>query len=153
MNGRRPQIQVKPISAAQTLPLRLEVLRPSRPAETAHFPGDEDPATRHFGLFERERLVGIASLFSAKFASMPAVTAYQLRGMAIAPTQQRHGLGERLLHGCIDFARSAGAAIIWCNARASAAAFYQKNGFEIVGKEFEIPDVGPHFQMVLRVER
>jgi len=31
----------------------------------------------------------------------------------------------------------------------ASAGFYTKMGFEIVGKEFDIPDVGPHYRMKL----
>ena len=37
--------------------------------------------------------------------------------------------------------------MVWCNARINAVAFYKKEGFKIIGDEFEIPDIGPHFLM------
>jgi GNAT superfamily N-acetyltransferase len=77
----------------------------------------------------------------------PGVPAIQLRGMATAAEAQRTGLGRALVMGCVAFAREKGARLLWCNARTYAAGFYSKLGFEIVGKEFDIPDVGPHYRM------
>ncbi len=81
---------------------------------------------------------------------MPDVSpAWQLRGMATLPEVQGAGFGKALLDACVTAARKNGAALLWCNARTSAAAFYSKNGWEIVGGEFDIPTVGPHFRMLL----
>jgi len=145
----RPSIRV--IDTAQTLPLRLAVLRPGGPIETARFPGDEEPTTRHFGAFRGEQLLAIASLFRVEMPELPGQPAYQLRGMATSPKAQRTGLGRLLLDACITHARQNGAAILWCNARTSAAGFYAKAGFQTLGLEFTIPDVGPHFRMCLKL--
>jgi len=150
MDATGQQLEVRQISTTETLPLRREVLRPGRPPETARFPGDDDPASRHFGVFRGHELVAVASLFAVEFQETPRLTpVYQLRGMAVSPPLQKSGLGFRLLSACIDYARSAGAKLLWCNARTAAAGFYRKHGFEIIGPEFHIPDAGPHFRMVL----
>jgi len=138
---------IRIIDTAQTIPLRLAVLRPGRPIETTRFEGDDDPATRHFGLFQGAELVAIASLFRAELPEQPADHAYQLRGMATAPGQQKKGFGRLLLSACLEYARQNGAALLWCNARRGALGFYQKSGFDILGDEFDISDVGPHFRM------
>jgi hypothetical protein len=41
--------------------------------------------------------------------------------------------------------------LIWFNARTSAVGFYKKMGYEIVGSEFEIKEVGPHFLMYKKI--
>ncbi len=143
---------IRPITAAQTLPLRQSVLRPGRPLESAQFPGDDAPSTRHFGAFCHGELLGIASLFRATMPERPGLSSFQLRGMAVAPDARGAGLGRGLTLACISCAQEQGVQLLWCNARTSAAGFYQKRGFQIVGGEFDIPDVGPHFRMVLRLE-
>jgi GNAT superfamily N-acetyltransferase len=142
---------VRQISAAETVPLRHAVLRPGRLVETALFPGDDLPSTRHFGAFRDGRLLCIASLFEAELPEEPGVAAIQLRGMATAADAQRTGMGRALVFGCTAFARERGARLLWCNARVYASGFYSKLGFEIVGKEFDIPDVGPHYRMKLEL--
>jgi ribosomal protein S18 acetylase RimI-like enzyme len=97
-------------------------------------------------------LLGIASLYLTKLPEQPGVTAWQLRGMATAPEARGMGFGRALALACIAFARENGARLLWCNARTAAARFYRKLGFETLGEEFEIPDVGPHFRMILRLD-
>jgi len=145
------RIEVRQITSAETVPLRHAVLRPGRPVETALFQGDDLPSTTHFGAFRNGQLLCIASLFEAELPDKPGVAAIQLRGMATALEAQRTGLGQALVLGCVSFAREKGARLLWCNARTYAAGFYSKLGFEIVGKEFDIPDVGPHYRMKLEL--
>jgi GNAT superfamily N-acetyltransferase len=145
-------IEVRLISAAETLPLRQSVLRPGRSVEAAQFPGDDAPTTRHFGAFRDGRLLGIASLFLAEMPEQPGMRALQLRGMATAPEVRGAGFGRALILACVAYARTAGAQLFWFNARIGALGFYRKLGFEISGGEFEIPDVGPHFRMKLRLQ-
>jgi predicted GNAT family N-acyltransferase len=142
-------VEVRQISAAETVPLRHAVLRPGRPVETAFFAGDDLASTKHFGAFRNGRLLCVASLYEAELLDEPGVAAIQLRGMATATEAQRTGLGRALVLGCVAFAREKGARLLWCNARTYAEGFYSKLGFEIVGDEFDIPDVGPHYRMKL----
>ena len=124
------------------------MLRPGFPRETAVFAGDELAETKHFGAFDGARLVGVASIYFASFPAQPDVSpAWHLRGMATLPEVRGAGFGRALLDACVAAAREKGAALIWCNARTSAAKFYTKNGWQIIGAEFDIPTVGPHFRM------
>ena len=143
--------EVRVITAVETLSLRQTVLRPGRPIAAAQFSGDDAPATRHLGVFREGRLLGIASLFLADLPEQSGVAAWQLRGMATAPEARGMGFGRALGVACVAFARENGARLLWCNARTPAVGFYRKLGFETLGGEFEIPDVGPHFRMMLRL--
>lgn len=140
-------VEVRPVTAAETWPLRLAVLRPHRPLAAAQFPGDDLPTTRHFGAFRGTALLGIASLFRAEFPDHPGVPALQLRGMATAPEVRGAGFGQALVGACVAYAREQPVKLLWCNARTSALGFYGKLGWEISGSEFDVPDVGPHFHM------
>jgi GNAT superfamily N-acetyltransferase len=143
--------EVRVITAGETLPLRQTVLRPGRSLAAAQFSGDDAPATRHFGAFRDGRLVGTASLFLAELPEQTGLAAWQLRGMATAPEARGMGFGRALVFACVAFARENGARLLWCNARTPAVGFYRKLGFETLGGEFEIPGVGPHFRMRLRL--
>ena len=139
---------IRAISAAETIAVRWPVLRSGFARETAIFDGDIAPGTLHFGAFDRDALVGVASIYLAPFPAQPDVSpTFQLRGMATLPEVRGAGFGKALLDACVAAAREKGAAILWCNARTSAADFYTKNGWQIVGDEFDIPTVGPHFRM------
>jgi GNAT superfamily N-acetyltransferase len=146
------EVDVRMITAAETWPLRLSVLRPNRPLTAAQFPGDDLASTRHFGAFQQDKLVGIVSLFLAEMPGRPGVSALQLRGMATGPAVRGAGFGRALLSASVEFARESDRKLIWCNARTSAVEFYRKCGWEISGAEFEVPDVGPHFHMWRWVE-
>lgn len=142
-----PRVDVRPITASETWPLRLSVLRPDRPLAAAQFPGDDLPSTKHLGAFHSGEIVGIASLFLAELPEQPGVGALQLRGMATAPTVRGAGFGRALVAASVAVAQENGMKLIWCNARTSAAGFYRKLGWARVGAQFDIPDVGPHFRM------
>ena len=64
-------VEIRAISAAETLPLRMAILRPNRPAAAAQFPDDDAPDARHFGAFSDGQLSGIASLFRAGMKERP----------------------------------------------------------------------------------
>jgi GNAT superfamily N-acetyltransferase len=144
-------IAVRPITTVATWPLRQSVLRPGRPLAAAQFLGDDLPSTKHFGAFQSDELVGIASLFLAEMPEHPGINAWQLRGMATAPAVRGAGFGRALVAACVAFATASGKPLIWCNARTSAVGFYRKLDWEILGAEFDVPDVGPHFHMWRRV--
>ncbi len=142
---------LRPITTAETWPLRQSVLRPGRPLAAAQFTGDDLPSTKHFGAFQSGELVGIASLFIADMPEHPGVGALQLRGMATAPAVRGAGFGRALVTACVAFTLASEKQLIWCNARRSAVEFYRKLGWEILGEEFDVPDAGPHFHMWRRV--
>ena len=144
---------IRAISATETITVRWPVLRPGFSRETAVFDGDDAPTTLHFGAFDCEALIGVASIYLAPFPSRPdpampgELPAWQLRGMATLPEVRGAGFGKALLDACVAAARSKGAALIWCNARTGAAKFYAQRGWQITGEEFDIPTVGPHSRM------
>ena len=145
------RLAVRPITAAETWPLRQSELRPGRPLAAAQFPGDDLPTTGHFGAFQGDELVGIASVFPAEMPEHPGVSALQLRGMATAPCVRGAGFGRAPVAACVAFASASGKQLIWCNARTSTLEFYRKLGWATMGEEFDVPEVGPHFHMWRRV--
>ncbi|MCX8112691.1 MAG: GNAT family N-acetyltransferase [Bacteroidia bacterium] len=144
----RPPIVIALVSAETVRPLRWRVLRPGRPAESAHFPEDEALTTWHFAaLLYGNDVVGVASYFLEGYPDLPAICAYRLRGMATHPDYQRSmGIGRELLLKSLSFLYRRGVDLVWCYARLSAVPFYEKMHFsrwEAAGT-IDIPDVGPH---------
>ena len=41
--------------------------------------------------------------------------------------------------------------LFWCNARVPALAFYQRQGWQIMSEQFDIPTAGPHRKMTKRL--
>jgi GNAT superfamily N-acetyltransferase len=140
---------VRLISAEETLDLRHAILRVGLPRETAVFPGDDAPSSRHFGAFLDERLIGVATIHFVPLPDRPGSdSAYQVRGMATLADVRGQGVGGALLAACVEEAVRNGAQWIWCNARTPASGFYTRHGFEIQGDVFEIANAGPHYRMI-----
>ena len=129
----------------EILPLRAAVLRPGLPLTRAAFDGDTEPTTMHFGAFEVDAVVGCLTM---KVAPLDGKPAWQLRGMAVSAEHRGTGVGRSLLDlACVVIQTREYATLVWCNARSSAVAFYQKQGWKIISDEFVIEGVGPHFRM------
>jgi predicted GNAT family N-acyltransferase len=131
----------------ELLALRAEVLRPGLPLEQARFAGDLDAGTVHFAARRGSRVVGCATLMGSAFEGEPA---RQLRGMAVAGSEQGRGVGAAMLSAIDALARGEPPRLLWCNARVSAIGFYARHGWSVVSEEFDIPGVGLHRRMTKR---
>jgi predicted GNAT family N-acyltransferase len=139
---------IRRVAGRDVLPVRQPVLRPGRPLAASVFDGDDDRSTAHFGAYVGDgQLVGVASVYQRAMPGTVDDRAWQLRGMAVLDVWQGHGIGACLLAACCAHVESSGGMRVWCNARVRAVPFYARHGFEAVGAEFEIPDVGPHVVM------
>ncbi len=151
-------MQIRPLTAAETRPLRSAVLRPGQPPASLAYPGDDAPGSFHAGAVVGGEVVGIATVYPEPMPLAPedvldAANAFRLRGMATRPDLQGTGLGRAVLLRCLEHVRDAGAEVLWCNARVPALGFYRRLGFETVGDVFEIAGIGPHFLMWTSVKR
>jgi GNAT superfamily N-acetyltransferase len=142
---------IQEITATDTYPVRHLVLRAGKPIESCHFEGDELPSTHHLGYFLDNQLTGVVSLFEAENLLLGAGKSFQIRGMAVLDSHQKQGVGEALVSKAESFCVTEKATLIWFNARTSAVGFYHKMGYEIIGSEFEIKEVGPHFLMCKQI--
>jgi GNAT superfamily N-acetyltransferase len=150
------EIEVRRITSADVLPLRRKVLRQGMPPETAIFPGDGEPETFHLGAVREGEIVGVATFLVRPYPlDSSGARGWQLRGMAVDPALQSHGVGSKMLDAAIEIlgpevrARDGlpATAILWCKARIKAVDFYRRNGWVTVGEEFEISPIGPHYHM------
>ena len=144
-------IEINKITAFETIIVRHPVLRTGKPIATCHFEGDDLPTTSHFGLYFENQLVAIISSFKVQNKLFIEENQYQIRGMAVLEEFQKKGFGEQLLHYCENVIRIKKGELIWFNARETAVGFYKKSGYEIIGGQFEIPDVGPHFILFKKI--
>lgn len=144
------EIKVKKITYLDTFPVRGAVLRQGKPIETCFFLGDDAEETTHFGLFDYEKLIGVASIFKVNNENFEQNNQFQLRGMAILSEYQGLGFGNLLLKEVCKFVATKKAEVLWFNAREKAVNFYQNFGFSVLGNLFDIPGVGAHFVMFKR---
>lgn len=139
------------INTEDTLVMRSLVLREGMSPDLCRFDGDDDENTFHLGYYIDDELIGIGS-FHKKNKEGYYGEGYQLRGMATGVDYQGKGIGNQLLNFAIVYLRGKKVNYIWCNARRNACRFYQGIGFEIISDEFEIPGVGPHRVMYLKIQ-
>ena len=129
----------------EIIDLRHLILRQGLPREAAIFSGDELPDSRHYGAFLETQAVGCATLHASRWDLEPA---WQLRGMAVAQRLTCQGVGKAILSFLeADLLATTPVRLLWCNARVPAAAFYQKQGWELRSAPFDIPTAGPHVKM------
>ncbi len=140
-------VEIRPIQAEETRPLRKRVLRPGQCLDELDYPGDDAPDTRHLGAYLQGELVGIASVYREPIPGAEMAQAWRLRGMATLESVRRTGVGQSLLEACATHAVAHGGRHLWCHARTPALEFYRALGFQTDGEEFELPEIGPHYRM------
>lgn len=138
-----------PIDAAATHVLRQSVLRPHQPIVEMDYGGDHSELTAHFGCFAEDGIVAVGSIYR-EARDGGSSDGWRVRGMATQPDQRGRGYGRATLEACLAYAAANGGGEVWCNARTPALSLYADAGFEVIGDEFELPDIGPHVVMVLR---
>ncbi|MTI18241.1 GNAT family N-acetyltransferase [Rhodobacteraceae bacterium RKSG542] len=120
-------MQIRPINAEQTLPLRHKVLWPDKPMDFSRVEGDETAS--HWGLFIDTEIVAVASVFTANNTA-------RLRKFAIHADYQRQGYGTKIIQFILEALRTEGVETFWCDAREEAAPFYERLGMTISPQRF-----------------
>jgi ribosomal protein S18 acetylase RimI-like enzyme len=115
-------MKIKEIEASETWPLRHKVMWPNKPLDFVVLPNDE--AGLHFGLFEKEMLVSVISLFIESQDG-------QFRKFATDNYYQGKGFGTKLLNHLISEAKKRNIKNLRCNARMTAIEFYQRFGMKV----------------------
>ena len=139
-------IKVKNISAEETYPVRLDVLRKDIPLPYK-LNGDFDKDTFHLGAFKNNQLIAVSSFMKSKNNNFKG-NQFQLRGMATLENYQGLGAGKLMVDKAIEILNTQKIECLWCNARVIAVEFYKKQGFNIAGELFDIQHVGPHYLMI-----
>jgi ribosomal protein S18 acetylase RimI-like enzyme len=140
-------LDIRQIPLERTRALRQRVLRPHMTLE--QLARHEGPDAYAVGAFMGDALVAVG--FVAPDVSDPG--SWRVGGMAAAPDWRGRGAGTRLLHALVGHATERGATRIWCNARLPARSLYERAGFEVISKEFDVPEIGPHLVMERRPPR
>ncbi|HEY8968829.1 MAG TPA: GNAT family N-acetyltransferase [Puia sp.] len=116
---------IREISAEDTWAIRHEVMWPHKPLDYVKLA--EDVYGRHFGAYAGDRLVSVISLFIDGDVG-------QFRKFATHADMQGKGYGTALLRHLVAEARASAIRKLWCNARTSKAAFYERAGFQKTDK-------------------
>lgn len=121
-------MEIKEITWQDALPIRHQVLWPDKPIQFCQVDGDENGL--HYGAFIDDKLVCVASIY------LDADTA-RLRKFATLSEYQGQGIGRKVIEHAIKHMKSLKVAYFWCDARVSAASFYQRFGLQVEGEEFD----------------
>jgi GNAT superfamily N-acetyltransferase len=137
------------LTAGQTHPLRLDVLRRGTPSRDVAFPEDELPSTLHLGVELDGVVVGVSTWIHNAHPDLPAGRGAQLRGMATAPQLQGHGIGGLILETGLGRMFESGHELVWARARDTALGFYERHGFVRRGAGYVDGYTGiPHHDIV-----
>ncbi len=111
---------------------------------------DFDDATRHFSTRNAEGMVVACCTIVQEAKEVNGKKyALRLRAMAAHPNLRRMGLSKQLLYHVIKIFPGES---FWCDAREVAVPFYLKCGWEVKSEVYDIPQIGPHYLMVKKVE-
>jgi len=125
---------------AQALILRDRVLRQPLGLSFTEAELKKDEPDIHFGLFEGKNILACLILTETGNNRM------KMRQVAVDDKYQGQGLGKELSLVAEEYARQKGFTVMFCHARKTAAPFYQKLGYRIVGNEFVEVNI-PHYVM------
>ena len=142
-------VKIKHITSKEALLVRTPVLRKNQPADSALIKEDYLSNTFHYGAFINNIIIGTSTIYPENRKDKK--NQWRLRGMAVLDKYQSKGVGGELLDACINYIKLKNAEILWCNARIKAINFYTRHGFLICSHEFDIPNIGLHFQMEKKI--
>lgn len=143
---------IKFIPVEDVLPIRNIVLREGKlTPDECRFPSDVLESIFHLGYYVDGELACVASFHLQPYGNFEGA-GYQLRGMATLEQYRGKGIGNQLLNFAIVYLRGQKANYLWCNARKKALQFYHHTGFEIISPEFEVPNIGPHHVMYVKIK-
>lgn len=113
------ELELRSITAADTLPIRHKVLWPDKPPEYSMV--DNDAEGWHLGVFAQGQLICVASVFVDEDVA-------RLRKFATLPEHRSKGAGTAAIVHIITTLKSRGIREFWCDARMSATGFYERFG-------------------------
>lgn len=149
-------LSIEIVDPSLTYELRHRVLRPDRPL-TETIDNDAFASSVTFGLTEGDdpRILATATVYpeDPPPAYAPLVLLgetnrpWRLRAVATDAQRRSEGLGRLVLGAVIDYISEKESALLWCNARITAQAFYAREGFLTYGPVFEVEHIGRHIVM------
>ena len=137
------------IEVNMTYPLRHALLRKGKPLKSCYFEMDKDKETIHLGAFKAKKIIGVLSAFQISCPQFEKLQGVQLRAIAVDPKYQRCGIGSLLIKSIFQrINKNQNVDYIWLNARVAANDLYKSNGFNPLGKQFEIESIGTHQRFI-----
>ncbi len=124
----------------QMVDLRRQILRKPLGLDFTKEDIDKESEDIHIAAFEDDEMLGCCMLTKVNNNTV------RLRQMAVKPGLQNKGIGKVLMQFAENIARDHGHRSMTMHARQSATGFYEKQGYQVKGAEFDEVTI-PHFLM------
>ena len=122
------------------LDLRRQILRKPLGLDFTEEDINNEKDHVHIAAFEEDEMLGCCML------TQETPNSVKLRQMAVKPGLQNKGIGKVLMQFAENIARDRGNKLMTMHARKTATGFYEKQGYQIKGNEFEEVTI-PHYIM------
>jgi GNAT superfamily N-acetyltransferase len=143
-------VDIRRVGLEETLALKQRVLRPHQTIDQLAREYADLVDLACFAAVEDGRVIGTATVHREAAPWVPGdAPAWRLRGMATEEGRRGEGIGAAALAAAVDYVRSHGGGLLWCNARTPAVSFYERAGFRTRGEPWHDPAIGPHIAMYL----
>ena len=144
---------IKELPAADIRKLRHEVLWSHKPSfEDCVIEPDYVETTFHMGALENHKVVGTSTFLIDINDKFDTTSQYRLRAMATSPSVRGKQVGRQIIEVSIEKLKNMSIDLLWCDARLEATGFYEKLGFKMKGELYNVPDIGPHKLMYLKLK-
>ena len=144
-------LTVEIVSTSELQELRQLVLWPHLTVEECIIEPDEIDSTYQIVVKDEGNVVCCGTFLVETKAQFNFANQYRLRAMGTHPDYRKKGLGKLLIDFAKEQLKQNGVELIWCDARIVATGFYQKQGFKIIGEQYEVPVIGPHYLMYIEL--
>ena len=124
----------------QMIDLRRQILRKPLGLDFTVEDLENEKNDIHIAAYEDDEMLGCCMLTQESPGKV------RLRQMAVKPGLQRKGIGKVLMQFAENIARDRGNKVMTMHARKTATGFYEKQGYQVTGNEFEEVTI-PHFLM------
>ena len=107
--------------------------------------------TFHMGAIENDIVVGTSTFLVEKNEEFKNHSQYRLRAMATSPSVRGKQVGRQIIEASIAKLKKMNIDLLWCDARLEATGFYERLGFKMKGEIYNVPEIGPHKLMFIRL--
>jgi GNAT superfamily N-acetyltransferase len=146
-------MDVRIIPSIQTRDLRYRVLWPHKASiDECFIDIDDREDAFHLATFDGDRIVSVGSFFQMTSDKIESQKPYRLRAMATDPDYRGKGTGRLLIEKAKEILSEKEVDILWCDARIVATGFYSSLGFQMLPEPYEIPIIGTHYFMWLKLD-
>ncbi len=138
--------QVETISEfIDAIRIRVDVFIIEQKCPPGWEPGELDKAAEHYIAIADGKIAGTARLRA------DAPGSQKIESMAVRQDYRGKNVGLGLTRYVVQAAQAKRADRIWMQAQSHASGFYQKSGFQVIGDEYDLFDLGiPHVTMEFR---